>query len=316
MRVAYVGNFQPAWSTENDVRLALEHLGHEVVALQENRVRPEGLRQVALSSDLLLWTGTWDNAQPLDQTLNTFAALAKVGIPSATLHLDTFWATDRGGRRWWLNPMFHTSHLFTADGDHQDKWERFGKRHTWLRPGVRHTVVEQPGTSRPQYACDVAFVGSDGRNYHPEWPYRRELVNQVEAMCDSNGWVFRNPGGRHPKVDRQHMADFCASAKVIVGDSLCPLKEASQYWSDRVYEITGRCGLLIMPEINALVSDFDGHLPTYRWGDWTYLEEEIEHYVNGDLLRTSVAHQCQKFTAERHTYVHRMQEMLDYLGLT
>jgi hypothetical protein len=37
MKIGYIGNFEPEWSTENDVRKAFEHLGHEVVKLQEDK---------------------------------------------------------------------------------------------------------------------------------------------------------------------------------------------------------------------------------------------------------------------------------------
>ena len=34
--IAYIGNFEPFWSTENHVKLSLEELGHKVIPLQEN----------------------------------------------------------------------------------------------------------------------------------------------------------------------------------------------------------------------------------------------------------------------------------------
>lgn len=311
MRIAYVGNFGPAHSTENDVRLAFEHLGHEVVCLQENKITPDQLRDEALSSDLLLWTCTWDDAVPLDAALDVFHACADRGIPTATYHLDVFWGPSRGGRRWWRSPMFHTGHLFTADGDHQDEWQRLGKRHTWLPPGVRHTEARE-GTARPEFACDVAFVGSNGHGYHEDiWPYRREVVDAVRAMCERNGWSFRNPGGDTDKVNREHMRDFYASATVTVGDSLCPLKETSHYWSDRAYEAPGRGGFLIMPRIDALVMDYDGLLPTYEWGDFDGLERTVREYLEDDTGRERVRTECHEIAVERHTYVNRMTELLE-----
>jgi hypothetical protein len=90
MRVGFVGNFEPEFSTENDVRKAFELLSHDVVQLQENRASWQRVREVAFSSDLLLWVGTWDDAQPLAETIDTLRKCAVRGIPTATLHLDTF----------------------------------------------------------------------------------------------------------------------------------------------------------------------------------------------------------------------------------
>lgn len=310
LRVAYVSNGQPEWSTENDVRLAFEHLGHDVTMLQENKITPEQLRDAALESDLLLWTGTWGDAIPLADALDVFHACAKQGIPTATLHLDTFWVTDRGGRKWWREPMFHTAHVFTADGDHQDEWKALGVNHHWLRPAVRHSAAFI-GEARDEYTCDVAFVGSNGQGYHEDcWTYRKDLVDWLREMCRARGWSFRNPGGDEPKVDRGDMNDFYASAKVTVGDSLCPLKEKSHYWSDRAYEAPGRGGLLIMPMIEALSNDYDRELPMYEWGNWHDLEKRIEAFLASPEERSMTTKACFDIASERHTYVNRVQELL------
>lgn len=314
MKVAYVSNGDPEYSTENDVRKAFEHLGHEVVMLQENRVTWQQVREAAFNSDLLLWTGTWDDAQPLKETVDTLRQCALRGIPTATLHLDIFFGSDRGDRKWWLSPMFFTSHVFTADGSHQAEWQSMGISHHWLRPAVRHDAAHF-GKYREEYACDVAFVGSNGNGYHVNaWPYRKQLVDNLRSMCARNGWSFRNPGGDHMKVERsEDLNDFYASAKVTVGDSLCLNREKTKYSSDRVYEATGRGGLLIMPELDFLKGDFDGLLPMYPWDDFVKLEELIGTALSNKPARQATSNYTQKVTAERHTYVNRVEEMLSVI---
>ena len=149
--------------------------------------------------------------------------------------------------------MFHTAYIFTADGDYQKEWKLYGKNHIWLPPAVRHSAAHF-GTFKEEYACDVAFVGSNGDGYHTDvWTYRKELVDYIRLMCQRNGWSFKNPGGDEQKIARgEQMNDFYASAKVTIGDSLCLKKENSHYWSDRVPEATGRGGLLVMPNIKAI----------------------------------------------------------------
>lgn len=316
MLVSYIGNFGPEYSTENDIRRAFTELGWEMNLLQENEVSSEQIYEAAKDSDLLLITGTWGrDAVDLDTFLDIIHDLAKKGIPSATLHLDTFWGTSRGGRRWWLEPMFHTSHLFTADGDYQTEWKLFGKKHTWLPPGIRHDAAHF-GKPRKEYECDVAFVGSNGDGYHEDvWTYRKELVDHLRAMCKKNGWSWKNPGGDQPKIDRSDdMNDFYASAKVTVGDSLCINKENSEYWSDRVYEATGRGGLLVMPRITAIQKQF-GMMPTYEWGDWDDLETVIKELLDDEVSRKLIQKECQEITAKNHTYVNRLKTMLKELGL-
>ena len=318
-RVAYVGNFDPEWSTENDLRIGFEALGWEVVQLQESRTGPDVLRKTALESDLLLWTSTWGAPQPHHTRAYEVASeCAAKGIPSACYHLDLLWGLARAGLDWRSNSMWQMAHFYTADGGHQAEFNHeFGEdRHRWLPAGVRHTATE-PGHPRREHACDVAFAGADNRrvHYHPEWTYRRDLVDFLEAMCERRGWTFRNPGGRSPKVPRECMNDFYASAKVTVGDSLCPDREDSLYWSDRAYEATGRGGLLIMPEMPALQEQFDGHLPTYPWSDFDRLERIIAHLLDNPAERAEIRRHTWEIARDRHTYKHRAQAILEAEGL-
>jgi Glycosyl transferases group 1 len=316
VKIAYLGNHEPEFSTEQDVAKAFRAFGHEVVELQENRSSWQQVREAAVDSNLLLITGTWDEAQPLKETVDTLRQCAMRGIPTATLHLDIFFGSDRGPRRWWLHPMFFTRYVFTADGGHQDEWERLGVDHRWLRPAVRHDAVHK-GTFRPEYACDVAFVGSNGIGYHQAvWPYRKELLQLLREMCRRNGWSFRNPGGDDPKIDRgEDMNDFYASAKVTVGDSLCLDREKTLYCSDRAYEGPGRGGLVIMPQLEFLDEDYAGHLPMYAWGDWDDLEREIRHYLTNEADNQAVREETQAIVAAEHTYVSRVQTLLREVGL-
>lgn len=315
LKIAYIGNFQPEYSTENDVRKAFEHLGHEVIKLQENETSMPQVRDQAINSDLLLVTGTWGDALPLLEFIDLVHEMSILGKPTATLHLDTFWSTKRDGRKWWREPMFHTAYIFTADGDYNDKWELMGKNHLWLQPGVRHDANKW-GVERDQYKCDVAFVGSNGQGYHEDvWSYRKETVDALREMCKKNNWSFRNPGGDQPKIDRNDdMNDFYASAKITVGDSLCLKKEDSKYWSDRVPEATGRGGFLIMPQIKYMKYLWP-MIPTYDWGNYEQLEAMIKHYLENEEERHAIQLENFNETGENHTYVNRAETILKYTEL-
>lgn len=317
LKISYIGNFEPEFSTENDVRKAFEYLGHEVIRLQENRINLSQVRQVALDSDMLLITSTWDNALDLRGMLDIFYECAKKGIPTATLHLDVFWGTGRGGRQWWLNPMFHTAFVFTVDGDHDIEWKNYGKNHVYLPPGIRHDAAHF-GKFREEYACDVSFVGSNGSGYHEDvWPDRRILVDNLRAMCQRNGWIFKNPGGDNPKIMRSDdMNDFYASCKVSVGDSLCHLREKSRYWSDRLPEATGRGATLIMPQIDAITDIYGDSVAMYPWNDFAALEEKIKYLLDNPKVREEMSKKAQTISAKDHTYVNRIKIILKETSLS
>lgn len=307
MRVAYIGNFKPSFSTENHVRISLEALGHEVIKLQEDGIRTGYLRRNCLSADLVMHTTTWDSI-PHQEALRLWSDCKEKGIPVVGYHLDLFWGLSRQNRKWQSEPMFKGDWLFSTDGNHEEEWKSINVNHYWLPAGVVHTETV-PGIPRHDFMCDVAFVGSDGKQYHPEWTYRRELVQFLQ----SKQWEFRNPGGAEPKLRERPLNDFYASAKVTVGDSLCLFKEKSLYWSDRVYEATGRGGLLIMPQIDALDDQFDGHLPMYPWGDFETLEQMVYYFLKRPESRAIVRQTCWSITKQRHTYLDRMREMLGHV---
>lgn len=307
--VAYVGNFEPEYSTENDVREGLATWGVEVVPLQENRVSEARILEVANSGqvDMLLWTSTWDRHRS--------DLLTDVTVPTATYHLDLFHGLRREGRRWPTNPMWGADHVFTPDGDHDTEWASMGVRHHWLPPGVRRTackILHDPvnPTGRP---VDVAFVGADGMRtpYHPEWPYRSDLVRRLREMCLRNGWSFANPGGTEPKIPRDDRLNaFYQTTGVIVGDSLCPSYRKSTYWSDRVYETLGRCGHLIMPRIDALQEQLP-FLTMYDWNDFARLERLIRLSLEHDDHRNVIRNGLYERVRADHTYRWRACEIME-----
>lgn len=304
MKIAYIGNFQPSFSTENHVRISLESLGHEVVPLQENGIHASFLKKVAKTSDMVLHTTTWD-CLPHEEVMALWLELRDRGTPVVGFHLDLFWGLRRQRRQWKAEPMFHGDWLFSTDGNNDDNWKKMGVNHYWLPAGVVHTEAS-PGRLRSTYKADVAFVGSDGTTYHPEWPYRAKLVSWLRSTFRS----FRNPGGTDPKLREQKLNDFYASVDVTVGDSICFKKEEDCYWSDRVYEATGRGALLIMPQLDALEDQFDGRLPMYPWEDFEKLEGMIHSFLDKPEARALVKQECWMITKQRHTYRHRMEELL------
>lgn len=319
LRVAYISNGDPEFSTENDVRRAFESLGHTVIMCQENRLDWDVLW--SYDYDLLLVTSTWSNVAPLEQFLDLFKGCADRNIPTATLHLDTFWGVSRGDRKWWRESMFHTAYIFTADGDYQDKWKALGKNHIHLPPACRHDAAHF-GTFREEYQADVGFAGSNGTGYHEnEWPYRKQLVDKLREICATNGWSFSNPGGELDKPDAgkisrgEDMNDWYSSVKVTVGDSLCLKREQSRYNSDRIPEANARGGFLIMPRIDFLEEYYGGIFSFYSWGDWADLEKQIRHFLENEDERNEITKANQKHYAENHTYVNRVQTILKTVGL-
>jgi hypothetical protein len=211
------------------------------------------------------------------------------------LDRDAFWRTD---------------FVFTPDGDPHsaEVFAAKGINHHYIPPGVYKPECVM-GTPREEFRCDVLFVGGGG-GYHPEdWPYRGQLVTWLKAVYGERHKKFGSP---EPTIRDEALNDLYASSKVVVGDSLCKHFTHERYWSDRVYETTGRGGMIIHPRIKGLEEEFvEGvEIVFYDYGDFNQLRELIDYYVEHDEERESIRRLGMQRTLEGHTYHDRLTQML------
>jgi hypothetical protein len=306
LSILILGNEKWEWNAEHDWAHGFERLGH-CARVMDERTPSQKILNAAKTSDLVLLISSGRNTdrglvKKLNGITTTFA-----------WHADLFWGLRRKG--WKGNFMWGAQYCFTADGNNDEKWAEMGVEHKWMLPGIRDRWTEEEGVFNPLYACDVAFVGNNGNNYHEEWPYRSQLVEQLLHICKKHGLTFRNPGGFDGKIERDiSMSNFYASSKVTVGDSLCLERHRSLYWSDRVYEATGRGGVLVMPQIDALAEQFPS-MPMYEWGNWKNLENVILYLLKDQGEREKVADACKGVTARQHTYSKRAEALLSFFSL-
>lgn len=307
MRILYVGNFKPSHSTENHLAATLELLGHHVLRFQEDDESPDNLMAAIKASfpDLFMFTRTWGETV----THEHLAELKWRGIPSVSYHLDLYVGLKRDGGID-SDPFWRTDFVFTPDGDPDSAafFKQKGINHIYQRPGVfaPECYIAQVPISR-----DVIFVGS--YSYHPEWPYRQRLID----------WLRENYGprfelwGNHPdRAKRGHaLNELYASSKIVVGDSLCLGFDHQEYWSDRVFETTGRGGFIIHPYIKGLDDCFvDGkEIVFYRYGDFIKLKDHIDYYLAHDEEREAIRLAGHKHTKSEHTYTNRLTRMLEII---
>src|ERR1017187_2148337 len=241
MKIAFLGNFRPSYSTESDLLWTFQDLGHTVMAFQEDVVPSEMIYEVARSADLFLWMHTW-GWDMYDRGGLICALQAEVNCgATASFSLDLL----RGLHREPLvtsHPFFKTQHFFGVDGrSHMDGWyKERGVNHHLILPGVvkRDCYLAEP---KDEYRCDVGFVGS--YEYHSEHTHRKQLVDWLRSTYGDRFKKFGNP---EPTLRGHELNRFYASCKVVVGDT-CNLPGNHHYFSDRMFETTGRGGALLMP---------------------------------------------------------------------
>lgn len=327
MIVTYLSNTSQSHCTEVHVAASLESQGHTVVRLQEDKVSIRDIDAATWGADLFLWTHTAGLPKfTFDEMNEWLAAKRAIGLPTASYHLDLFAGLPRG-ENLATHPFWRTEYVFTPDGGSPEFFKRHGVNHFYLRPGVydRECVV---GDVKREFQADVVFVGAGSPNgaYHPEWGYRRELL---AFLVKTYGRRFVKHGGPPIHGGRafirgRDLSDLYASARVVVGDTLClgpedqrePRFTHQYYWSDRVYETVGRGGYLVHPRIVGLDDEFtDGeHLRFYAYGDFGGLKSIIDAALADDAHRARVQAAGMAMVRGACTYVHRTAEMIRILA--
>lgn len=294
--IAFIGNFENAESTENMIEWALtEGLGHQVEKLQENRVRLRDIKEAAEFSDLLIWVRTPNFLKVPDAEMADF--LKTTQTKTISIHLDKFWGIPEREALIGVHPFWKTGTVFTADGSRDEDFIARGVNHRWMRPAVSE-VYCHPGIPRDEYRCDVGFVGA--RDYHKEYPFRREMVDWLEQTY---GERFKHVTG----VRGHLLNDVYASMRVVIGD--CIFAGTPRYWSDRLPETSGRGGFLIHPEVEGLEL-WPG--AKYRPQNLNSLQREIEFWL--DPSHPTAYRICKKAAHDHimfnHTWTKRLKEIL------
>jgi hypothetical protein len=329
MRVALIGNFEPEFSTENDLKDAMERLGWTVRAIQSGERNPlvdliEDLRYLGNVPHFIVWVRTaslWDKWGTEIQW-KLLAEARRRYVPVVGYHLDRWWGLKRQDEiRMGLQsqPFFHCDLLVTADGGHDDQWKLEGINHVWFPPGVSERWCE-PGRFQPELETDIVFVGSWQAYGHREWPHRAELVNWLQKTYGDRV-AFYPKQGQHA-VRGLALNDVYWSAKVVVGDSCLAPKvngdPMTHYCSDRIPETLGRGGLLCHPQVEGLPMSLGRYFP-YELYDFDGLEETIHMVLDAPDSgwsggsREGYRRDTIDEIREHHTYTVRMRQLEDLL---
>ena len=145
-------------------------------------------------------------------------------------------------------------------------------------------------------------MGSKG--YHPEYPFRAQLVDFLTATY---GDVFGHYGNDGIGVVRQNdLNTLYASAKVAVGDSC--FGGRPNYVSDRYYETRGRGGFLLHPKVSGVDNKGVAH---YEHSSLEDLKNQIDYYLEHDTEREQLRSIGHEWVKQNETYTQRSQEIMD-----
>lgn len=313
MKIAYVGNFSLDYTTETHIYKTLESMGHEVVRIQETPDANPGWldRLMPKDADLFLFTRTWGKMVTLDD----LAKLKEWGIPSASYHLDLYVGLARSSGIE-TDPFWRTEYVFSADGDPESQkfFESKGINHRWLLPAVYDKeCIMYPKDNDPRLQGDVIFVGGGAEYGHPEWPYRHQLVKHLE---ETYGPRYKKFGHPQLSVRGRELNQLYANASIAIGDSVNIGFHHKNYTSDRLFESMGRGAFTIYPRIEGVADLFEEGVNAvfYEFGNFDELDRKINYYLLHEAEREKIRRAGHELVKSSHTYVQRLQELLDVLS--
>lgn len=301
MIISFLGNFGVDYSSESHHAKTLENMGHEVIRIQENEPIFE-----TPDCDLFVWVHTHNWAS---DGIEALIKKYKGNVPIVSYHLDLWIGLERE-KDLEIDPFYKLiDHWFVTDKLMAD-WLN---KNTDVKGYYLPAGVFEPETimlPKKNDVPDVVFVGSKG--YHPEYPYRPHLIDWLqETYGDKFGHYSGEEGTRGLKRGL-HLNQLFADTKVVVGDTLCLNFNYPWYFSDRLFETTGRGGFLIMPYIKGLEDQFEigKEVVTYTFGDFEGLKDIIDYYLTHDAEREKIRKAGFERAKRDHTYTQRWETIL------
>jgi Methyltransferase domain/Glycosyl transferases group 1 len=297
LRVAFLGNFEQAWSTEGYAADALNRMGHTVHRIHEYGVASasEVLEQIQrFQADCLLFFKGRIGVDPSDAQAvlhpdprRLLEVLRRSPVPAYLWYYDRVheYASEPSRLEWMRQVAPHCRVAFVTDGGLATTgWANW---HV-LRQGISRPTVAMIDVSEHDRE-DLAFVG---QLYGARWdelaPIRREF--KVNVISE----VF---GRELSSVIRRH--------RVIIGPRF---PSAPGYWSDRIYVVLGHGGFFLAPEVPGMREE--GFAPGVHYaalGDDPI--HDVRYWLARPEERARIARQGQDLVLGRFTYEDRVHEL-------
>lgn len=313
MKIAFLGNFVVNFTSETHWAKSIESLGHQVQRLQETSAPTDLILKTALDSDVFVWVHTHGFKLKGSLTMpQVLEKLKEAGIPTVAYHLDLYMGISRW-KEYENDPYLRDlQYFFTVDKFMADWVNKNTKTKAFYLPaGVFDRECTMLPPQRVRY--DIIFTGS--RGYHAEHPFRPQLIDFLRQTYGQRFIHIGNDG----EVGMQRgmrLNQIYRNAKIVVGDTLQINFDYPYYYSDRLFEVPGRGGFSIFPDIKGVEECYEPgkEIVLYKHGDFDDLKEKIDYYLAHEEEREAIRKAGFERTKRDHTYVNRWQFILDKIN--
>jgi GT2 family glycosyltransferase/spore maturation protein CgeB len=297
LRIAFLGNFEQAWSTEGYAAEALERIGHEVHRIHEYGVADarEVLDRIdRFGADCLLFFKGRIGVDPTNvgvvlrpDPARLVEVLRRSPVPGYLWYFDRVHGYDaEPSRAEWMRRVAPLCRVaFVTDGGLATTP---GANWRVLRQGISRPTVEEvevPEDDRD----DLAFVGQVYGDRRDEIEVvRREFPLRLVSDVFGQGLS---------RVIRRH--------RIILGPRY---PGAPGYWSDRIYVVLGHGGFFLAPEVPGMREEgFEPGVHYAPLGDDPI--RDIRDWLARPRERERIARQGRELVLGRFTYEDRVQEL-------
>lgn len=312
MKILYLAHLKnnKVRDSEEDVKYALEKLGHEVVPIDDRNFKKEDVLNVK-NPDMFLFHkgGVSQGGMYFYQTMMRLAEIL-MGLPQKTKKV--FWYFDRvwGKREKWMETIIPlVDYGFMTD----ETWLR---RHNYqkLYPLRQGAPEYKPNQGKKKDEFPIAFVGTV---YGPR-------MNFVYKMNQIYGKDFRVYGStsldfertcKKEKIDLREpvwddkFADVCKSSKVMVAPRF---PSDAFYWSARIYSTLIYGGFMIHPKLHGMDLIDGEHYVGYKTGQ--ELLDKIDYYLAHPKERKKIAKKGREYVLKNLKYSDRLKKMFEIIN--
>lgn len=290
MRIAYIAKHNSGGNDDEEAILhALQRLGQSVDCIHEKEATETKIRET--KPDFILCHGwsQFSTITNLKSIPKVFWYFDLVEYPDKTLNQRSLYR-----KAWAIEMMRYCDLGFFTDGDFCLKMKRAysGRAHI-LRQGFDDRMIQPFKPSTDQYS--ILFFGNEkgGGKEREDW------LKEMKERWGSQFYQYKRG------IYKEDMSRKINEFKLTIAPG-GPVTD--NYWSNRVYLMTGYGGFHLHPYSSGLNEEFGGCLPLYNKSNCQNL---IEMFLSKKGDRDQIAELCYNITIKNLTYSQKVSELLE-----
>ena len=282
LRVTLIGSrlSNYPWGTENFIHKALSEFGHEIIDIDFRRDQNSVEKILKIPTDIVIAYKASGINPRLLETMN---------CPTVLWYPDDVIAVQHAQDDV-RNAGYAYDHVYYVNRVGLEKLRQMGITHSsFLPPATDPTIYKYiPGTEKKH---DIVFVGNI-------YPNRRALLDRLKSKFN----VLET------KAFMEDMVRIFNEAKIVLN-----LGVSNTGYNLRVFEALGCRSFLVTNEINRedLLFEDGKHLVYFNERN---IEDLISHYLKHDDEREAIAENGYREVCAKHTFKHRVTQMLADAG--